>query len=326
MSGKRKRSTKNYHRYRANPSRGGPGILLTCETSREIKCEREGREILRYYFEKEKGQSTQQKSQEDQEKSNEKLTLEQELENLRQLKHKDNGPFQLFDTGCAGTVFFLFVDKERETNIEELKKENGTRDETHSGKRIRASDIKDEEQTETAETNLKQSTSASKESNWDPVATVQAVARDIANGNVSTDIPASRFVTRMIPIQTTCFASLKELETVLPKLLRTHNNQETLSEGKSKKTFRVHIKKRQCNHISSQEFIDTAAPLAMNLMGWAVQLKDPDYIVHIEVCKTLMGISVFRRDDVNLAKNFNLAELRDKEAASTDKLTSEHQE
>ncbi|MGK3759170.1 MAG: hypothetical protein ACI8RD_011487, partial [Bacillariaceae sp.] len=31
------------------PKRGAPGVLLTCETGRERRCEREGLEILNYY-------------------------------------------------------------------------------------------------------------------------------------------------------------------------------------------------------------------------------------------------------------------------------------
>eukprot|EP00977_Amphora_coffeiformis_P029457 scaffold40820_cov176-Amphora_coffeaeformis.AAC.3 len=48
-------------------------------------------------------------------------------------------------------------------------------------------------------------------------------------------------------------------------------------------------------------------------MGWKVQLTDPDHIIWIEVCKTLMGVSVLGRDDLTCAKNFNLAALRDQQ-------------
>eukprot|EP00978_Attheya_sp_CCMP212_P003397 scaffold7003_cov60-Attheya_sp.AAC.1 len=39
----------NWHS-KKNVRRGGPGILLTCETGREFKCQREGLEILRHYY------------------------------------------------------------------------------------------------------------------------------------------------------------------------------------------------------------------------------------------------------------------------------------
>ena len=32
-----------------NSKRGAPGVLMTCETSREVKCQREGLEILNHY-------------------------------------------------------------------------------------------------------------------------------------------------------------------------------------------------------------------------------------------------------------------------------------
>ena len=304
MSSNRKRKHNNQRssnrHYRSNPSRGGPGILLTCETSREIKCEREGREILRYYLDKES------KRTDSSGESSVKLTLEQELAVLQQQKPKDtHGPFQLFDTGCAGTIFFMYADEANNNGTKDPTE--GTKPEDTANKRIRTTT----EEEEQAATRKKES----KPCSFDPVKTVKSVMSDIASDSASSEAPASRFVTRMIPIQVTCFATLKELETVLSKLLESHKKTATSDAVEKSETFRIHVKKRQCHQVKSLDFIETAAGLVIKETGWKVQLTDPDHVIWIEVCKNLMGVSVFGRDDVNVAKNFNLAELRDKQHA-----------
>ena len=311
MSSKRKRYYTTGRRYRDNPSRGGAGVLLTCETGREVKCEREGREILRYYLEQQ-----QSKNQED--TSTVKLSLEQELELLQQQKRTDTqGPFRVFDTGCAGTVFFMYKGDEDDKGdpSADLKSQNDDNQpmdaETAPNKRIRSSNT-DDKQSSSSPSSL---ASPSSTVAWDPVVTVRAVFDDIVKNNTDKRIPGSRFVTRMVPIQKTCFASLEELEKVLPPLLRAHipgHGQVVNDNQTAIQTFHIHVKKRNCNQISKQEFIHTAAPLAMRSAGWKVQLEDSDFVVWIEVCKTLMGVSVLRREDVTVAKNFNLAELREK--------------
>jgi tRNA(Ser,Leu) C12 N-acetylase TAN1 len=120
----------------------------------------------------------------------------------------------------------------------------------------------------------------------------------------------------MIPLQATCLASAEELESVLRTLLQTHERtpDERAKDPSSPKvpTFRIHVKRRNCGHLTSQQVIDTAAGLVMKMTGWTVQLKDSDFAVWVEVCKSLMGVSLLTRHDLGLAKNFNLAELRDK--------------
>ena len=359
-SRKRKRKSSHPQRGRTNPSRGGPGILLTCDTSREVKCEREGRDILRHYYddwEQRQHQQQQQQPRSNQESApppppptTAKLSLDQELARLRQKQQQTpqgDDAFQLFATGCAGTAFLMYVaENGKEADILDKQDtatpqidegdEDGNDDEKAvTDKRIRAADKghnqneekkkEDEEKIEDTSKSTEKIVRATKikTTQWDPVAMVKAIASDIAKPSSSPSssaaaaagIPASRFVTRMIPIQVTCFASLKELETVLTYLLKNYTEKD---KNKATRTFRIQIKKRNCNHISSQQFIETAAPLVMKLKSWTVQLKDPDVVVWIEVCKTLMGISLLTQDDVNVAKNFNLAELRDRATLTGD--------
>lgn len=240
-----------------------------------------------------------------------KLTLEQELAALQKQTPRDApGPFRLFDTGCAGTVFFMYA---KEANDEDTSNppDQGDSEDTRNKRPRHSTTTSDEEQSSTAKTDSSDVRSIS----FDPVKTVKRVASDIVDDKATTDAPASRFLTRMIPVQVTCFATLHDLEAVLPSLLARHGTKSSTTTDDSKMpaaTFRVQVKKRQCNQIKGSAFIETAASLVVQETGWKVQLTDPDYIIWIEVCKTLMGVSVLTRDDVNVAKNFNLAELRDR--------------
>ena len=309
----------NRRYYRGNPSRGGPGILLTCETSREIKCEREGREILNFYYDEEIRKSI--AGDKDDRRSdtadNKRLTLEQELDVLQRQKPNDTpGHFQLFDTGCPGTVFFMYSS--------ETSNNNGTKD---SSTRQEGSESVDGTESKRVRTTTDEKESAtemkgvSKDYTFDPVRMVRHVLNDIASDTASSaeSPPASRFVTRMIPLQVTCFATLTDLEMVLFKLLETYKKKittQTTSDtntNEPSETFRINIKKRQCNQIKSLAFIETAATLVIKETGWKVQLIDPDHIIWIEICKNLMGVSILGHDDVKLAKKFNLAALRDEQ-------------
>jgi tRNA acetyltransferase TAN1 len=208
----------------------------------------------------------------------------------------DEGPFQLFSTGCTGTVLLMFKD----TKLSEDDSPNAN----NSG----------DSKSTTTTLNV-----------WDPVSTVQAILKDIRQENESPSspssavssgirmIPSSRFVTRIIPIQKTCFTSIQDIEAVLPSLLQTHiENEDKPTKGTTtpKTTYCIHVKKRNFDQLSRQDLIDAAVPIVTRLTNWKVQLANPDYMIWIEVCKTLMGISVLPHDIVQLAKNLNMAELR----------------
>eukprot|EP00977_Amphora_coffeiformis_P014331 scaffold3971_cov159-Amphora_coffeaeformis.AAC.10 len=77
-------------------------------------------------------------------KSTQKLTLEQELAVLQQQKTKDaHGPFQLFDTGCAGTVFFMYAEEETKNDTKDTPEGTKLADETEN-KRMRTTTTSDE--------------------------------------------------------------------------------------------------------------------------------------------------------------------------------------
>ena len=74
------------------PRRGSPGVLLTCETGREQKCQREGLEILNHYHSVSVGDaasgdgtSDQEGDKGDKDDTSKPLSLEEERHLLRSL-------------------------------------------------------------------------------------------------------------------------------------------------------------------------------------------------------------------------------------------------
>jgi tRNA(Ser,Leu) C12 N-acetylase TAN1 len=285
-----------------NPPRGAPGILWTCEQGREVKCEREGREILQYYYATNSPAANTAPA---------KLTLDQELASLQRQQRLEKEVFPLFDTGCQGTAIMLHAPMRR---FKKARDAEAAAVAESPAKRPRT-------ETAPAATTTTDDPADPKIPPWDPVATVQAVVQDITRSDASSSqVPGSRFITRMIPLQATCFASVEELQGVLRPLLLPH--ERTLDErGKDASkpaTFRIHVKRRNCGHLTTSQIIDAAAGLVVRMTGWTVQLKDSDFCVWVEVCKSLMGVSLLTRQDLGLARNFNLAELRDKHGEEDD--------
>lgn len=123
---------------------------------------------------------------------------------------------------------------------------------------------------------------------WDPIKTVQSIVHDIRNNDSSA--PRSRFITKMIPMQASCYANVEEItatsRAVVEKFLMPHgiqfandnNNDDTTppsattggSDGDNddgstvtKKatlpSFKIEFRKRFCSHLKREEVINIVA-------------------------------------------------------------------
>lgn len=123
---------------------------------------------------------------------------------------------------------------------------------------------------------------------------------------------------------TQCHASLNEIKAVTKALLDNFLSSSDLLSTKLNGSiaFKVDFKRRNCSHLTRDQIFEALVPLVMgetnnttpqNNKGskqkYAVNLKDPDFSIRIEVCKTFCGISILPRQ--KWYKNFNLAELCD---------------
>jgi len=324
--GDRRTKNKRYFegkRDHRNPKRGGPGILLTCEGGREGKCRREGLEILQYYWEN---------SQESQEQKNEerKMSLEEELAALKHTTNKDEiVPFTVYETGCKGTVFVMCTipDCNLIPPIEPRSIDGGSKpgnesavyDEQQSAsKRARLDDQEPAHDKGDQKLEGRKSSSDSpiiEDYPWDPLKTVRSVVQDLSTPKSKNDVPGSRFVTRMIPIQATCFASQDEIHQTVRALLRRLLNS---LKGESY-SFSIQVKRRNCGHLTRDQIIEGVAGVVGQMTtAWTVKLREPDVIVMVEICKTLCGISILTASEQSVARNFNLAELRTKAGVASE--------
>jgi tRNA(Ser,Leu) C12 N-acetylase TAN1 len=279
------------------PKRGGPGVLLTCETGRELKCRREGLEILNYYYLK----STEPDNARVDTTS---LSLEDELKQLQSKSSNsaDTSTFAVYDTGCRGTIFILcalpncHLIEPIQTDYQRAKAAESRVDVQASFKKPKTLESEDSTPVPTIES-LVASNMPRDPPIWDPLATVDSV---LADRSVNTDVsaPSSRFVTRMIPIQATCFASEEELRLTCTKLLQNYFPRDA-------KTFAIVSKRRNCGGLKRDQIINTVASIVLELVpGCQVHLDKPQITVMVEICRTLCGVSVLK--NAQDYKNFNL--------------------
>jgi len=312
-----------------NPKRGAPGILMTCETGRERKCRQEGLDILRYYWdilqEKTVGESAPAAAKADAQ------SLEEELAALKKKKPAADELFGVYETGIRGTVFVLctlpgceLIPPIQPTAIDgtprnkkETDKEEGD-EEGPATKKPRA----EEESGPAATTTISTNHASIANPIWDPFKTVSSIVHDLERSISSPEssqslVPSSRFVTRMIPMQATCFASLDEIQQTVRALL-----DQTLAGLLSQKpkdatapSFCVQIKRRNCSSVTRDDLISAVVAVvddATAAAPWTVNLREADYTFQIEICKTLTGVSILPASFSKEQRNFNLAEIREK--------------
>ena len=378
---------RNYHsgknKSKYQPKRGGPGIIITCESGRDFKAKREGIEILRYYYNLAKGNNglnddddqpapsdlaAAGKGKQEGEPTSEdppkkELTLEDELNQLKSENaldkssqhHKNrgrrHGPFAVYDTGCKGTIFVMctapdcsFIPKLKHLKDDAQEKEGGDDDDgvgEPSNKKAKTASTEEESQpTPSVETNKHDTNEGDDKqvvtTKWDPVYTIRSALDDIQKelntGKTNPEIPSSRFISRMIPMQATCFASIEEItatfrllfdHVTLPKIEKEKALKSSQSKSDEPISFGIKFKKRNCGNVTRDQVIDgivLQVDEATN-ESWKVNLDKPDYRVEVQICKTLCGMSILAatgEDAFMTSRNFNLAELRVEAASAMD--------
>ncbi|GAX11065.1 tRNA acetyltransferase TAN1 [Fistulifera solaris] len=302
-----KRKNKSRYVPHCNPPRGAAGILLTCEQRREGKCRREGLEILKYYSEQSFPSASNAKHEE-------KLSLDDELKALKNKKTGEKAFFSQFETGCKGTVLFLFHPQQESEETKGSKEKGETESSEEPAKRQRV---------ETTSFVCDAVLDKVEPLPFDPVEMVTHILRDILDKTPQSKglgIPGSRFVTRIIPLQVTCSVSLEEIATTVANLTERFLQAMPKEQKMALQTFAVQIKRRNCSHVKRMDMIvavaDQVAKTANELLqqDWRVDLTSPDVTVWVEVCKSICGISVFSKETLKLAPNWNIAELRGESA------------
>ncbi|ORX90736.1 thump-domain-containing protein [Basidiobolus meristosporus CBS 931.73] len=116
-----------------------------------------------------------------------------------------------------------------------------------------------------------------------------------------TGVKKTRFALRLIPISNTCYANMSDIEAAAKKLLAPHfhgENQEPV-------TYAIVPKIRNNSKIDRDELIKSVAGLVGD--KHKVNLEKPDFVIIIEIFKSICGISVVK--DYYELKKFNLQVL-----------------
>jgi tRNA acetyltransferase TAN1 len=304
---------KFHNKHFRNPQRGGPGVLLTSEAGREHKCQVQGLDILNHY-------ATHGDSNEGQ--NNTSLSLEEELKMLKSREAKGSSMFGVYETGCRGTVIVLCTipgcslippikiqdnkGVEGKSSGSQKQDADGSGDDGEEGesepkeKRTKQSDqgLAQQQPETTAPTQGEKCNDPP----WDPIETVRNIVSDLEKN--SKTVLSSRFVTRMIPFQATCFASVEELRSTSQALIKKYLPPAT-------KSFAIAAKRRMCDNITRGQIIDTVAQLVLDAIPECkVQLENPEVTIVVEICKTMCGISVVQRCEE--FRNFNLVSARER--------------
>jgi len=327
-------------------------MLLSCETSKERKCQREGLDILLHYHHREQATTANVDSvvpdaKEDGDvtacrKSDEAagagecgtkgLSLEEEIAmlnsgvstddilqcvdndgvvNAAKGRKKGGKMFQVYDTSVGGTVFVLCTlpgcsidtklgegqevaddasgDKETadpppsdgmDEKVEENKKRktaDGTAaDDISTSATTKKQKVQPDQQPTTHSTDQQNPIDNDLPPTWDPVQTVQSIIHDIKTENPHTTItPSSRFVTRMIPIQHTCYASLVEMRHHLRALLiakfipigvERYRNRTVGGDAEyALPSFKIDFRRRNCSNAKRADVIDMIAGVVAEL-------------------------------------------------------------
>ena len=298
---------------RTNPRRGGPGILITCETGRDSKAKREGLDILEHYW------NLQNNTDDSKKEVDKTLSLDDEIAMLKTRKKKGDSFLTEYDTGCRGTVSFICIlpacalvapmEKETTRQIDQ-EHNNGV-----SNKKPKLEIEPESKDNTQEEASLKQKVDTVsrlydpfKPTPWDPLAVVHNIITDIQSNNK--EAPSSRFISRMIPIQATCYSTMEEITHMATSLLDKY-----LSPNNDPKTFSVAIKQRNCSLVKKDQVIDSLYNLVVaKKKHYTVKLKNADVTILVEICKTLCGMSVID-NCAERFQNFNLQEFREKAGA-----------
>lgn len=313
----------NYSNRNRNPRRGPPGMLVFCETGREKKCISEGMDILNHYYnnqiaidskdDNDAGDNADDNADNDDGvdsklKEKKTMTLEEEIQMMKQEKKKS--PFQVYETGCRGSVFFMCSSKNCNTIVQHPQNPSGAdsnkekeAQEQEQQERKQEKEVTDIIESNSSKRKLEDATKCNQKRQktasllendakenqqnatiWDPIETIQSIVRDIRKNDSSA--PRSRFITKMIPIQATCYANREEIESTALSLLKNYllphgikvatdngkNETQTVSnedngddgatssnEKSALPTFKIEFRKRFCTHLKRDEVIKIVA-------------------------------------------------------------------
>jgi len=215
--------------------------------------------------------------------------------------------------------------------IDQVEGDHNKQEET-STKKTRQDDEKESSKAVENSTSTKDSLNDNKDQNkndcdpqqetlWDPIETMKTIVANTEKKN--NDAPGSRYVTRMIPIQATCYTSIEEIQltskALIEKFLMPHGTTSSRTSNIDATTepppltFAIKLKRRACDNVTRDEIVkvvgDEVSAMKHGGSQWQVNLNNPRFTILIEICKTLCGMSVI--ENYQSFSKFNISAAQD---------------
>lgn len=138
--------------------------------------------------------------------------------------------------------------------------------------------------------------------NPDPLVIMKSIFADIEKKQKA----PCRFICRMLPVHTTCSATLESIEkciiTLMDKLYPSKDESST---------FVMNVTRRSCDHITSHEVIEVISRSILNLRPkWSVDFDDPKITVNVDILIKIACIGLV--PDVKHYRRYNLLEYAKK--------------
>ncbi|RQM17027.1 hypothetical protein DD237_002074 [Peronospora effusa] len=123
---------------------------------------------------------------------------------------------------------------------------------------------------------------------------------------------ASRFITRMIPLEKVGYASVESIKELAAPMIEAHlkafKEEQQAAVTDEIFTFAVEFKRRNCTNINSMEVIDALVELVGDDKT-KVNLTSPRFVLMIEVFRNTCGFSVLT--DFHRFKKYNVRSIID---------------
>ncbi|GJP31181.1 hypothetical protein CLOM_g9841 [Closterium sp. NIES-68] len=312
---------------------GSRGWLVSCVTGRERECGREIINVLDEWCDKLLASKGQAKTGEGASAGKAKggSSIDALLANeVATLKKKAR--FVSVDSGCKALLFVRMTEggkkwggekggKQEEEEEDDDDDDGGVKEETEGGKESKEGgkeekegDKEQEKQEAGGKKEAKEKGGGKEEEKGEsaqagvsPCELAQAVLRHAKDTQQS----ATRFTLRLLPVETTCYASQEEIGQAIQPLIAAHfpavgqSASDTPGDQPQGLTFAIIFEKRANEGLDRAAVIDTVAKLVP--VPHKVDLSNPQRTIMLQVVKTVCFISIL--SDFKLLAKYNLRQL-----------------
>ena len=140
----------------------------------------------------------------------------------------------------------------------------------------------------------------------DPIPIVDQIFNDI----ISSQKQKTRYALRLIPVSTTCKASLDEIEKCVEELIKS--SSDIVDDDR---TFMIQCKVRNNSDLGRMSIVDSVAAVIKKLLPkWKVNFDQPSIILNIEVLCKIACFAFLK--NFSTFKKYNLIEVVAKSSAN----------